>query len=223
MAKRSTRKTFDQYSTGARKLITTAERLFGEHGIEAVSLRQIILRSNQANNSAIQHHFGTKAGLVQAVYEMRLVKLDAGRTRMLQALSRKERQDPRKVLVALLIPVLQVMSESEQESYAMFMLRLTHRVQRTDVRELAASLIPATMELHDLLRKCFAKLSEDAYTIRLRLAMDVFLSGIAERKRLRAAGRFVESRAGQFWDDILGITLNVFQAPYPPKPLQVSV
>jgi len=95
-------------------------------------------------------------------------------------------------------------------------------VQRTDVRELAASLIPATMELHDLLRKCFAKLSEDAYTIRLRLAMDVFLSGIAERKRLRAAGRFVESRAGQFWDDILGITLNVFQAPYPPKPLQES-
>lgn len=222
MAKRSTRKTFDQYSAGARKLIMTAERLFGEHGIEAVSLRQIILRSNQANNSAIQHHFGTKAGLVQAVYEMRLVKLDAGRSRMLQALSRKERQDPRKVLVALLLPVLQVMSESEQESYAMFMLRLTHRVQRTDVREVAASLIPATMELHDLLRKCFSKLSEDAYTIRLRLAMDVFLSGIAERKRLRAAGRFVESRAGQFWDDILGITLNVFQAPYPPKPLQTS-
>jgi AcrR family transcriptional regulator len=219
MSKRSKKRTFDEYPAGARKLIVTAERLFGEHGIEGVSLRQIILRSNQANNSAIQHHFGTKGGLLQAAYEMRLPKLDAARRHRLEALSRKDRQDLRRIMTATLMPILQVLSEAEQESYAMFMLRMTHRVQRTDPRVLAADLMPASLELQSLIRKCFAKLPDDAFTVRSRLAFDVFLGGVAERRRLRAAGRFVESRAAQFWDDIFGMAANVFEAPYPPKPV----
>jgi AcrR family transcriptional regulator len=217
MTQRSRRRTFDDYPVGARKLISTAERLFGERGIEGVSLRQIILRSNQANNSAIQHHFGTKAGLVQAVYEMRLTKLEVARQQRLQKMSRKQWKEARTVLVAVLGPILDVMSEAEQESYAMFMLRMTHRIQRMDLRELTAHLCPASMELQRLLRKCFPKLPDDVFTVRWRLAIDVFMGGIAERRRLRAAGRFVESRAVRFWDDILGMALNVLQAPYPPR------
>jgi AcrR family transcriptional regulator len=215
MAKR-TRKTFDDYPKGARELIVTAERLFGEHGIDGVSLRQIILRSDQANNSAIQHHFGTKMGLVQAVYEMRQVKLDAQRGRMLEEIKRKSRATSRELLVALMMPILEIMREPEQESFAMFMLRMTHLVQRRHPSDRAAHLSHATDELEQRFRQCFAGMPDDAFMVRYRLAVDVFLGGIAERRRLRAAGRFPASRAGQFWDDILGMALGVMKAPYPP-------
>jgi AcrR family transcriptional regulator len=216
MAKRAKKKTFDEYPKGARELIVTAERLFGEHGIDGVSLRQIILRSDQANNSAIQHHFGTKMGLVQAVFEMRQVKLDAARAELLEKLNRKSRVEARVLLTSLMMPILEIMSETEQESFAMFMLRMTHLAERKHPSVRATELLPATNELQRRLRECFPEVPEDAYLVRYRLAVDVFLGGIAERRRLRLGGRFPASRANQFWDDILGITLAVLKAPYPP-------
>jgi len=48
-------------------ILTTAERLFAEHGIEVVSNRQISEAAGQGNNAAVNYHFGTKADLVRAI------------------------------------------------------------------------------------------------------------------------------------------------------------
>jgi AcrR family transcriptional regulator len=56
-------------------LILAAERLFGRHGVEGVSLRQIAAEAGAANNSAVHYHFGSKESLVQAIFEYRLPQL----------------------------------------------------------------------------------------------------------------------------------------------------
>ena len=48
-------------------LLVTAERLFAEHGVAAVSNRQVSEAAGQSNNSAVGYHFGTKEDLVLAV------------------------------------------------------------------------------------------------------------------------------------------------------------
>ena len=48
-------------------ILTTAERLFAEYGIEVVSNRQISEAAGQGNNAAVNYHFGTKADLVRAI------------------------------------------------------------------------------------------------------------------------------------------------------------
>ncbi|TVT47153.1 TetR/AcrR family transcriptional regulator [Amycolatopsis rhizosphaerae] len=48
-------------------ILTTAERLFAEHGLFAVSNRQISEAAGQGNNTAVGYHFGTKADLVRAI------------------------------------------------------------------------------------------------------------------------------------------------------------
>ncbi len=53
------------------QMILAAERLIAERGIDAVSLREIGATAGQRNNSAAQYHFGTKEGLVAAIYEYR--------------------------------------------------------------------------------------------------------------------------------------------------------
>ena len=65
------------------KILYAAEQLFAERGVDHVSLREIGERAGQRNNSAVQYHFGDKASLIQALYDLRLVPLNDARLRML--------------------------------------------------------------------------------------------------------------------------------------------
>ena len=70
--------------TGARaQLVDAAERLFAERGIGGVSLREVGAAAGQRNNSAAQYHFGSKDGLVAAIFERRMVPIDRRRRAML--------------------------------------------------------------------------------------------------------------------------------------------
>ncbi|MDT7784639.1 MAG: hypothetical protein QOF58_3058 [Pseudonocardiales bacterium] len=48
-------------------ILATAERLFAEYGMHAVSNRQIGEAAGQSNTAAVSYHFGTKADLVRAI------------------------------------------------------------------------------------------------------------------------------------------------------------
>nr|BFE30880.1 hypothetical protein GCM10010200_031310 [Actinomadura rugatobispora] len=64
------------------KILGAAERLFAERGFE-VSLREIAVAAGQRNHSAVQYHFGDKAGLVNALYESRMAPLNRRRRELI--------------------------------------------------------------------------------------------------------------------------------------------
>lgn len=66
--------------------MATAERLFAERGIAAVSGRQISEAAGQGNNAAVGYHFGTKADLVRAIVQRHLEQVERRRQRMLALL-----------------------------------------------------------------------------------------------------------------------------------------
>jgi AcrR family transcriptional regulator len=53
------------------RLILTGERLIATYGLDAVSLRQVAAEAGAANTSAVQYHFGSKEGLVEAIMAYR--------------------------------------------------------------------------------------------------------------------------------------------------------
>jgi AcrR family transcriptional regulator len=57
----------DRASVTREAILTAAERLFAEHGVYAVSNRQVSEAAGQGNNAAVGYHFGTKADLVRAI------------------------------------------------------------------------------------------------------------------------------------------------------------
>jgi AcrR family transcriptional regulator len=67
-------------------ILAAAERLFAEHGVGAVSNRQISEAAGQGNNTAVGYHFGTKADLVRAVVRRHSEPIEQIRTRMLAEL-----------------------------------------------------------------------------------------------------------------------------------------
>lgn len=58
------------------KLISVAEGLFAERGIEGVSLSEINRAAEQGNNSALHYHFGSKDGLVASIWEKHAARLE---------------------------------------------------------------------------------------------------------------------------------------------------
>ena len=66
-----------------RKLILdAAEQLFATHGINGVSMRTIVTRAG-VNTAAIHYHFGSKEGLVEAVFARRAVPIAEERLKLL--------------------------------------------------------------------------------------------------------------------------------------------
>ena len=57
----------ERASSTQEAILVAAERLFAEHGVFAVSNRQVSEAAGQGNNAAVGYHFGTKADLVRAI------------------------------------------------------------------------------------------------------------------------------------------------------------
>ena len=105
-------------------IVATAERLFAERGIEAVSLRDVSAAAGQRNHSAAQYHFGDRQGLVAAVYDNRMRLVDARRHAYLEALQAAGRGDDVQGLVeATVVPLTDVVAEVDAW-YARFLARM---------------------------------------------------------------------------------------------------
>jgi AcrR family transcriptional regulator len=109
-------------------MITLAERLFAEEGIEAVSMRQVAIGSGQRNNSAVAYHFGSRAGLVRAVLEHRTGPIDARRRELVAEL--EQASDGRAVTLAdtmrvFVQPLAERLADSEPGWYLRFLADAT--------------------------------------------------------------------------------------------------
>jgi AcrR family transcriptional regulator len=67
-------------------ILSAAERLFAEHGVAAVSNRQISEAAGQGNNTAVGYHFGTKVELVTAIMRKHMAHIDDYRVERIAAL-----------------------------------------------------------------------------------------------------------------------------------------
>lgn len=87
-------------------LLDAAEVLFAEHGIRGASLRAIT-RAADANLAAVSYHFGSKEGLVRAVFERRIGPIQEQRMAGLAAcLKASDPPDLNCLLRAFLEPVV---------------------------------------------------------------------------------------------------------------------
>ena len=66
------------------RVLDVAEELFGEQGLDRVSIRDITKRA-KVNLAAIYYHFGSKEDLIAAVFERRVVPTNEARLAALAA------------------------------------------------------------------------------------------------------------------------------------------
>jgi AcrR family transcriptional regulator len=84
-------------------LIIAAERLFAEHGLDAVSTRQIARAAGQANTAAVHYWFGSREMLVEAILERRMSAINRQRLDMINDFLRSKRQPDLREIVSLYV------------------------------------------------------------------------------------------------------------------------
>jgi AcrR family transcriptional regulator len=99
-----------EHTDTRESLLDAAEKLFSEHGIQAASLRQITQEAS-ANLAAVNYHFGSKDGLVRAVFSRRLRPMNDERFRRLQEVDLEADDAVEQILTAFLEPLLRLVSE----------------------------------------------------------------------------------------------------------------
>ncbi len=67
-------------------LMQAAEKLIAENGIENVSIRDIVSAAGQKNESALQYHFRSFSGLIEAIHEKRSAETQALRAQLIESL-----------------------------------------------------------------------------------------------------------------------------------------
>ncbi|MCB0998872.1 MAG: TetR family transcriptional regulator [Acidimicrobiales bacterium] len=90
--------------TTRRQLVSAAETLFAERGIEGVSLREINAAAGMRNATALQYHFHDRYGLVKAVLAKHTPVVDAARHELLDDYERVGVDDLRALAAALVSP-----------------------------------------------------------------------------------------------------------------------
>ncbi len=73
-------------------LMDAGEQLFSRHGLDAVTVRQINRTAGQRNTSSLLYHFGSKEGLVEAIFIDRFAGINARRHAMLDAIAQPARE-----------------------------------------------------------------------------------------------------------------------------------
>lgn len=110
-------------------IVLAALALFAKHGIDGVSLRQIVTAAGQSNPSAVHYHFRSKEGLVDAVLDHVRDQLEPLQLRALASMGEARAQGTltvREVMRLFFMPMILMYSSSPSGRMAVrFLSRLT--------------------------------------------------------------------------------------------------
>jgi AcrR family transcriptional regulator len=169
------------------QILVAAERLFAQHGVVAVSNRQISEAAGQGNNTAVGYHFGAKADLVRAIVAKHAGELERLRGAMLARCAGST--DLRDWVACLVRPFTDHLAELDGPTwYARFSTQvMTDPVLRQIVIEYALE-TPSTRLAVDGIRRCMGDFPPAVYTERLSMAGSLIMHTCAERERALADG-----------------------------------
>ncbi len=167
-------------------ILTAAERLFAEHGVLAVSNRQVSEAAGQGNNTAVGYHFGTKADLVRAIARKHLAQIEEIRQRMV---AEAGAGDVRAWISCLVRPVTEHLAEVGSPTwFARFGAQvMTDPTLRPIIVEETQS-SPSLVRLLAGLNACVPDLPDEVREERLDMARQLLVHMIAERELALAEG-----------------------------------
>ena len=198
-------------------ILATAERLFAEHGVYAVSNRQVSEAAGQGNNTAVGYHFGTKADLVRAITRKHAGPIELTRARLVASVSAGA--GVRDWVECLVRPVTDHLAALDGPTwFARFGAQvMTDPALRGIIIEEALG-TPSLRELLHHLDKSLPDLPADVRAERYDMARQLMVHVTAERERAVAEGtptpRATWQEAGTgLIDAIVGLMLAPVTTP----------
>jgi AcrR family transcriptional regulator len=98
------------------RLLDAAETLYAARGVDAVSPREILQEAGARNATAVQYHFGDRAGVLRAIFARHAPEMEARRHALLDAYEDGE-QGVRPLAAALVRPMAACLADESGRAY----------------------------------------------------------------------------------------------------------
>ena len=178
-------------------ILDAAERLFAEHGVFAVSNRQVGEAAGQGNTAVVGYHFGTKADLVRAIVRGHQQQIEQARAGMLEALGPEAGVRDR--IGCLVRPnTTHLASLTGPTWYARFGAQVMTDPVLREIMIDEAMTSPSLQQILDGLDRCLPALPAQVRTERGDIGRHLIVHMLAERERAVAEGTPTPRAT---WDD----------------------
>lgn len=208
-AGRSTRA--DRASSTQEAILKAAERLYAEHGVFAVSNRQVSEAAGQGNNAAVGYHFGTKTDLVRAIEQKHRGPIEYLREQMIDSVEGSS--DLRDWVGCLVHPLTDHLTALGNPTwYARFAAQVMTDPAYHDIVVRDALSSPSLVQVVEGMNSCLPDLPTEIRAERNIMARNLLMHSCADRERALAQGAPVprsswQGAASGLIDAIVGLWL----------------
>jgi len=193
------------------QLIETAESLFSQQGIDAVSLRKIGVAVGSSNTNIVGYHFGTKEDLINAIFEHRLPWLDSQREALYRKCVENNQRDLEHLLYAMWWPLYEQKNDEGHHSYAGFLSELL-RSGRGELRRAVGHNYLAAESIVADMAKAIPELPKRVLEERLHIAANIVTTILRTIDRLDSRSKS-EALSDQLFFDGLAMAAAALAAP----------
>ena len=198
----------DSTATMAR-LLREAERLFARRGLWQVTVREITQAADQRNVSALNYHFGSREGVLDAILTSHGDPTDEARGRHLEDVGREARS--RDLVAALVVPYASHLATPEGRDYLRIVAQLTARFSTW--RDANPGTGPNLREILGLLE---ARPAEVPAAIRRERVIEMIMlmtAALAERARAIESEDPLGLDEPTFVENLTDVLVGVLEAP----------
>jgi AcrR family transcriptional regulator len=199
-----------------QQILATAERLFAERGVAAVSSRHISEAAGQRNSAAVGYHFGTRSDLVRAVLRSHSDPIEQRRQEMVDTLPAGA--GLRDWVACLVRPSTDHLAElGDPTWFARFRAQVVTDPALRDLVVEDSARSEALRRVVEGLRGCVADLPAAVYEERRAMEIQLLVHGCAERERALAEGRpTLRATWHEAATGIVDATVGLWRAPVTP-------
>jgi AcrR family transcriptional regulator len=169
------------------QILTAAERLFAEHGVFAVSNRQVSEAAGQGNTAAVGYHFGTKAHLVRAIVRRHADPIEQTRAEMVAVIG--DSGDVRDWVACMVRPMTEHLAALGSPTwYARFLAQVVTDPALCAIMTEENRASPALRRNIEGFNRCLPELPADVRIERGEMVRQLVVHTCADRERALAEG-----------------------------------
>ena len=197
-----------------KALMLAAEKLIAKKGLKNVSIKEIVKAAGQKNESALQYHFKSLQGLIDAILDLRGDQTKAKRAELVEALKTSDAPiELRDVCKLMILPSFMLGRASPE--YRRFIVGFSHNLALSPNTLLTVGKRGAGgqsgKETSELLKLNLPHLDEDALQERVQSA--VRLVAISMGHHARQTNAFRGDAADLFLANLLDAMVGLLSAP----------
>ena len=198
------------------RILQAAERLFSERGIDAVSLREITVAAD-VNIAAVHYHFGSKAAVLEKIFERRARPIAEARLKLLAAVGVDADGRPvvEEVLRAFLQPALDTPVHSPGGAFTLLRARLVFEPSQLRREILGKYFDESTKRFIEVLAQALPDLSRDQLYWRLHFLLGSMTYTMASPGRVESmvGGAFDSSDSKVALNELVRFAAAAFRGP----------